>query len=171
MTFKLSMAVDASMAYMLMFVSMTVTLKKQGYSGSTEATNKRWIISTTKPAVCIKLTTTVGHFYVTLALKTLIWLDYLVFVSCFCSLWPEHITVIEWFQTFYFLAVGRFICPAVLFWGEKTKSSLVDALEDDDCSRHSPLFQISLPPWTAINIEARFLILLLLLVTQADEIG
>ena len=48
---------------------------------------QRWISSTTKQAKSIKLATTVGHFYMTLTLKTCIWLDYLCgFVCLLCFL-------------------------------------------------------------------------------------
>ena len=60
-----------------MLVSMTLTLM-QGHSGSAKATILGWIISTTKPATGIKLSTTVGHFGGTLTLRTFIWLDQLV---------------------------------------------------------------------------------------------
>ena len=75
---------------MLMLISMTFTLV-QGHSGSTKATNQRWIISTTKQAISIKLVTTVSHFYVTWTLKTIIlWLGHLVMM---CR--PIHCNVTE----------------------------------------------------------------------------
>ena len=50
------MTVDLCMAYMLMLVSMSLTLM-QGHSGSTKPKNQCWIILTTKQAVSIKLPT------------------------------------------------------------------------------------------------------------------
>ena len=55
------MTVHSCMACMLMLVSMGLTLM-QGHSGSATAKHQRCIISTTKQAISIKLTTTVGHF-------------------------------------------------------------------------------------------------------------
>ena len=46
---------------MLMLMSMNLTLM-QGDNGSANAKHQRWIISTTKQATSIKLTTTVGQF-------------------------------------------------------------------------------------------------------------
>ena len=62
--FKLwhSMTVDLFMAYVLMLVSMTLTLM-QGHNGSAKAKSKRWIISTIKQAIRIKLATTVCLFF------------------------------------------------------------------------------------------------------------
>ena len=57
MAFKLGMTLNIFMPYMLMLVSMTLTLM-QGHSRS--AKNQRWIISTSKQAMSIKLATTVG---------------------------------------------------------------------------------------------------------------
>ena len=54
------MTVDLFMAYLLMLVSMTLTLM-QGHSGSTKANIQCWIISTAKQATSITLATTVGH--------------------------------------------------------------------------------------------------------------
>ena len=45
---------------MLMLVSMTLTLM-QGHSGSAKAKSQRWIISTSKQAISIKLATTVSQ--------------------------------------------------------------------------------------------------------------
>ena len=85
------MTVDLYIAYMLKLDSMTLTLK-QGYSGSAKAKIQCWVISTTKQATRIKLTTTVGLFFsVTLPLQTFIWLDQLVFLSVRPSL-PSHPT-------------------------------------------------------------------------------
>ena len=77
MTFKLGMAVDLCITYLLMLFSMTLTLI-QDQSGSAKAKMQWLIISTTKQATSITLATTVGHVYVTLTLQTCIWLDYLV---------------------------------------------------------------------------------------------
>ena len=71
------MAVDLCMAYMFMLVSMTLTLM-QGHSGLAKAKTQRWIISTSKQAIRIKLARTVSHFYVTLTLQMFIWFDQLV---------------------------------------------------------------------------------------------
>ena len=70
------MAVDQYMAYVLMLVSMTLTLM-QSLSGSAKANIQRLIISISKQASSIKLATAVGHFDVTLTLQTFIWLDHL----------------------------------------------------------------------------------------------
>ena len=70
--------------YLLRLVSMTLTLMP-GRSGSAKAKIQCGIISTTKQTTSIKLATTVGHFfflYVTLTLKTFIWLGRLVKCSC-----------------------------------------------------------------------------------------
>ena len=61
-TFKLGMTVDLWVPYMLMLVSITLTLM-QGRSGSAMAKIQRWIISTTKQATSINLATTVGHCF------------------------------------------------------------------------------------------------------------
>ena len=84
------MPVDLWMSYMLMLVSMTLTLMHKGHSGSAKAKNQRCMLSVTKQAIIIKLATMsvcgiehvclVGHFYMTLtlALQTFIWLVQLV---------------------------------------------------------------------------------------------
>ena len=54
---------------MLMIASRILTLM-QGHSGSAEKTNQRLIMSTTMQVINVKLATTVGHFYMTLTLKT-----------------------------------------------------------------------------------------------------
>ena len=59
MTFKLGMMVDLWMPYMP--VSMTLTLM-QCHSGSAKANDQRFMLSVTKQAISIKLSTTVGHF-------------------------------------------------------------------------------------------------------------
>ena len=79
MASKLGMTVDLCMVYMLMLVSMTLTLIHRGHRGSAKTTIQCWIILTTKQATSIKLATTVGHFYMTLTLQTFIRLDQLVF--------------------------------------------------------------------------------------------
>ena len=58
---------------------MTLTLM-QGHSGSAKKKYQHWIISTTKPAISIKLATAVGlfFFYMTLTLQTFRCLDHLV---------------------------------------------------------------------------------------------
>ena len=55
------MTVDLWMPYILMLVSMTLTLM-QGHSGSAEAKNQRCMLSATKQTISIKLATMVGHF-------------------------------------------------------------------------------------------------------------
>ena len=60
MAFKLGMKVDLCMGYILMVVSMTLTLM-QGHSGSIEENIQLGIISTTKQAIKIKLAATEGH--------------------------------------------------------------------------------------------------------------
>ena len=65
----------------LMLVVMTLILM-QGHCGSADEKTQRWIISTSKQVIRFKLSTMVGYlFYValTLTLKTLLWLDQLVF--------------------------------------------------------------------------------------------
>ena len=62
---------------MLMLVAM-ISILMQGHSGSLNAKFQLGIISTTKQATSIKLSTTAGHFFVTLTLNSFIWLDYLV---------------------------------------------------------------------------------------------
>ena len=65
---------------MLILVSMTLTFM-HGHSGSAEQTNERKIIiSTAKQVMSIKLSTTVGHVFMTLTLKTFIWLDLTVLI-------------------------------------------------------------------------------------------
>ena len=64
-----------------MLVSMTLSLM-QGHSGSAKAKIQCLIVSTTKQATSMTLARTVGHFYVTLTLKTFIWLDHLVMYNC-----------------------------------------------------------------------------------------
>ena len=73
LAFTLGMTVDLCMSYLLMLVSMTLTLM-QGHSGSAKAKIQYWFILKTKQAKSIKLATTVGHFYVIMTLKTIIWL-------------------------------------------------------------------------------------------------
>ena len=69
---------------MPMLVSMTLTLG-QGYSGSAEENIHRWIISTTKQVISIKLASTVGHFWHDLDFETFIRLAQLVTPSwSFC---------------------------------------------------------------------------------------
>ena len=76
------MRVNECMAYiMLMLVSMTLTLT-QGHSGSAQENNQRLIILTTKQVMSIELAKTVGHFYMTLTLKTYI---YIAWPTCFSS--------------------------------------------------------------------------------------
>ena len=50
-----------ALVYMLMLVSMTLTLML-GHIGSAKAKNQRLMLSATKQAISIKLATTVGHF-------------------------------------------------------------------------------------------------------------
>ena len=54
------MTVDLCRVDMLMLVSMTLTLM-QGHNGLAEENIQRWIISTTKQAISIQLSETVGH--------------------------------------------------------------------------------------------------------------
>ena len=54
MAFKLGMTVDLCMAYVLILVSMILTLM-QGHSGLAKAKNQRWMLSATKQAISIKL--------------------------------------------------------------------------------------------------------------------
>ena len=62
MAFNHGMMVDLYTAYMLMLVSMTLTLM-QGHSGSAEGKKFNFrIISTSKQIISVKLATTVGHF-------------------------------------------------------------------------------------------------------------
>ena len=61
MEFKLGMKEDLCMAYILMLVSMTLTLM-QGHSASAEEVNQCSIICTTKQVINIKLATTVRYF-------------------------------------------------------------------------------------------------------------
>ena len=56
------MTVDLWMPYMLMLVSITLTLM-QGHSGSAMAKNQRCMISATKQAISIKFGATVGHVF------------------------------------------------------------------------------------------------------------
>ena len=93
------------MAYLLMLVSMIMTLM-QGHSGSTKAKIQCLIISTTKQATTVNLATTVGHlFYMTLTLKTFVWLDHLVLhdysspASISFFLWVEEEGEERWRQT------------------------------------------------------------------------
>ena len=62
MVFKLGVTVDLCIVYMLMVVSMTLTLM-QGHSGLAEEKSQRWIIWTTKQAISILLSATVGHVW------------------------------------------------------------------------------------------------------------
>ena len=83
---------------LVMTVDLRMTKKKPGYPharvddldlarsqwvGKCKKNNQRWICSTTERATNIKLASTVGLlvFYVTLTLKTFIWLGHLGFVS------------------------------------------------------------------------------------------
>ena len=59
-TFKLGMTVD-SWIYMLMLVSMTLTLM-QDHSGSANANNQRCMLSATEQAISFELAATPGHF-------------------------------------------------------------------------------------------------------------
>ena len=61
-TFKLGITVDLWMPYMLMLVSMTLTLL-QGHSGSAKAKNQRCILLATEQAITIKLATTVSLIF------------------------------------------------------------------------------------------------------------
>ena len=63
--------------YMLMLTLMTLTLM-QGHSGSAMAKNQHLMVPATEQAISIKIAATVGHFYVTLTLQLVIWLDHLV---------------------------------------------------------------------------------------------
>ena len=66
-----------------MLVSMTLTLM-QGHSESAKAKIQRCMLLATKQAISIALATTVGHFYVTLALQTfLIMPNGLAILICF----------------------------------------------------------------------------------------
>ena len=56
------MTVYLWMPYMLMLVSITLTMM-QGHSGSAKAKNQRCMLSATKQAIRIKLSTTVGLFF------------------------------------------------------------------------------------------------------------
>ena len=69
MAFKLDMTVDLCMGYMLMLISMTLTLM-QGYSGLANETIQRWIILTTKQAISIKFAVTVGYDKIYINLKS-----------------------------------------------------------------------------------------------------
>ena len=67
MPFKLGMEVYLWMAYLFftcscMLVSMTLIFI-EGHNGSAEENVQRWIISTAKQLINIKLATTVGHFF------------------------------------------------------------------------------------------------------------
>ena len=53
-------SIDLCVAYMLMLVSMVLTLM-QGHSGLAEEKNHRWIISKTKQPISIKVAATVSH--------------------------------------------------------------------------------------------------------------
>ena len=72
------MLVDLHIAYMLMLVSITLTLMP-GHSGSAKAKQIHVECSRqlSKQQLSIKLVTTLGHVYVTLTLHTFIWLDHL----------------------------------------------------------------------------------------------
>ena len=83
-TFKLGMTVDLWMPYLLMLVSMTLTLM-QGHSGSAKAKNQRCMLSATKQAISIELATTVGHFLLDLDLDFAnVYMDCLT-CTCTCT--------------------------------------------------------------------------------------
>ena len=68
MAFKLGMKVALCMGYIVVVVSMTLTLM-QGHSGSSEGENQICIISTTKQAIQIILAAKLGHDRLNFSLK------------------------------------------------------------------------------------------------------
>ena len=77
MAFKRGMLVDLRMTYMLMLMSITLTLM-QGHSGLAEEKIQLWIILTSKQAMSIKLAATAGHskFYFSLESSVAFILNY-----------------------------------------------------------------------------------------------
>ena len=92
MILKLGLTVDLCMTYLLMLVTMTLTLM-QGHSGLEMANIQCWIISAT-------LATMVGLFCVTLTLTTPIWLDQNV-SSWFKYLWILNCSPLGLYKYFY----------------------------------------------------------------------
>ena len=70
------------MPFMLMLVSMTLTLV-QGHSGLAKAKHQHYMLSVTKQAIRIKLTTTVGHLLGDLDLDLLLY----GLTSLFLNVW------------------------------------------------------------------------------------
>ena len=87
------MTVDLWMTYMPMLVSMNVTLM-QGHSGSANPKNHRCMISAT---ISIKLSTTVGHFYVTLTFANVYMVGHLVFRFLLFSEGFKIASVANWY--------------------------------------------------------------------------
>ena len=77
MAFKLGMTVDLCMVYLLILVSITLTVGRQRQNLSARLT-----LQLSKQAtISIQLAITVSHFYVTLALETFICLDHLFCIT------------------------------------------------------------------------------------------